>query len=110
MEHSGRRGETNKQPPNVLLLNLFILTAHGPEGSEQLQSSRNSGGEGGGSFGVTAFPPKLCGVYEKKISPEGNQGIAKGSLKQLHSTMKVRQMVIHHLLSVGLSFPVYRVG
>lgn len=69
MEHSS----TRKKKPSLLFLNLFILTAHGSEGPEQLQS----GYVRGGSFQFTAFPLTLW-VYEKKISSGDNLGTRKG--------------------------------
>lgn len=59
---------------NLLFLNPFILTAHGSEVPEQLQGSHISGE----SFQFTAFPPKLCGVYKKVVSPEDDLGNTKG--------------------------------
>lgn len=84
---------------NLLFLNPFILTAHGSEVPEYLQGSHISGE----SFQFTAFPPKLCG-------PEDNLGIRKGFSQAATQHHEGQTDGHHHLLSVRLSFPVYRVG
>lgn len=118
MEHSSRKKKTNKKKPNnnnnnkkkqtknLLFLNLFILTAHGSEGPEQLHSSYVRGGPSGSQ----QSRPNSVGFMKRRSVQETTWGLGKGSHKQLHSTMKVRQMVIQHLLSVSLGFPVCRVG
>lgn len=54
--------------------------------------------------------PNSVGFMKSRSVQETTWGLGKGSHKQLHGTVKFRQTVIQHLLSVSLSFPVCRVG